>query len=93
MIEELQLPKDTTLDVEGLENRPVCPVCQEYLEDSDRDYVYRRMNPDTRWFWCPACEGHLGYHRMKRRWKVDPSDLRTSTSFRAYFGLQEGDLD
>jgi len=91
MTDKIELPKDTTLNIEGVENKPVCPVCQGYLENAGTDYLYRRMNPDTRWFWCPACLGHLGFHRMKRQWKVDPYDLNTSASFRAFFGLEEGD--
>ena len=85
--EEIKSSDDNPLNIEGLENRPICPVCQGYLESAPQDYQYRRLNPDTRWFWCPACEGHLGYHRLRKKWSVDPYDLDTSTAFRDFFGL------
>jgi len=73
------------LNAEGFENRPVCPVCQSYLEPAESGYKYSKLNPDTRWFWCETCQGHLGYHRMKSKWKVDPEDLRDSAAFREFF--------
>lgn len=88
MVEEkVNLPDNTSLNAEGKENKPLCPVCQGYLDDAARDYEYRRMNPDTRWFWCPTCVGHLGYHRMKKRWRVDPYDLTDSPAFSQFFGV------
>lgn len=85
--EKIESPTVDELNAEGLENKPVCPVCQSYLKDATNDYEYKRLNPDTRWFWCDSCEGHLGYHRMKKRWKVDPYDLEESSAFRAFFGV------
>lgn len=86
--EKVESPLVDNLNVEGLENKPVCPVCQNYLEDADNDYEYKRLNPDTRWFWCANCDGHLGYHRMKKKWKVDPYDLNDSPAFRQFFGVE-----
>lgn len=77
-----------SLNAEGFENKPVCPVCQSYLSNADKSYEYRRSNPDTRWFYCSSCKGHLGYHRMKQRWTVDPYDLNTSIIFREFFGVE-----
>ena len=54
---------------------PVCPLCVSVLSSAEYGYKYSRLNPDTRWFWCSNCEAHLGYHRMKRSWKIDPSDF------------------
>lgn len=88
-VEKIELPEDHTLNIEGKDNRPLCPVCQEYLENAGNDYEYKRLNPDTRWFWCGSCEGHLGYHRMKKRWKVDPYDLNESPAFREFFGITD----
>lgn len=85
----IDLPEDNTLNIEGKENRALCPVCQEHLDPAGNDYEYSRLNPDTRWFWCPECEGHLGYHRMKKRWRVDPYDLNSSPALREYFGIEE----
>jgi uncharacterized protein YlaI len=87
--EVLEIPNKEDLNLEHRENKPTCPVCETYLEEPDRDYEYKRLNPDTRWFWCPQCEGHLGYHRMKKRWKVDPYDLDESPAFREFFGMDE----
>jgi hypothetical protein len=87
MIDEIDSPLVDGLNAEGLENKPVCPVCQSYLENAEDGYDYKRLNADTRWFWCDTCEGHLGYHRMKKRWKVDPYDLQESAAFRAFFGV------
>ena len=85
--ETIETPATESLNAEGFENKPVCPVCQSYLENALHDYEYKRTNPDTRWFYCPSCEGHLGYHRMKKRWTVDPYDLNTSPGFREYFNI------
>ena len=87
--DEVKLPEDSSLNIEGIENRPICPVCQNYLESAAQDYEYRRLNPDTRWFWCDSCEGHLGYHRLRKKWSVDPYDLDTSVAFRSFFGIAE----
>lgn len=87
--EKLEIPADSTLNIEGKPNVPLCPMCTEILEPpKERNYVYKRMNPDTRWFWCPDCECHLGYHRMKKKWKVDPYDLDANSKVREYFGLE-----
>lgn len=85
--EKVESPMIDSLNVDGVENRPVCPVCQGYLEDAERDYEFRRQNPDTRWFYCSGCDGHLGYHRMKKKWKVDPYDLNDSAAFKEFFGV------
>lgn len=87
MSEEIEIQESNPLNIEGLANVPICPICHTYLENAAQAYEYKRLNPDTRWFWCPSCEGHLGYHRMKKRWKVDPYDLNTSASFKAFFGV------
>ena len=87
--ETIDLPVDTNLNIEGKDNRPLCPICQEYLEPAERGYEYIKLNMDTRWFWCDTCEGHLGYHRMKKKWKVDPYDLNDSPAFRQFFALDE----
>lgn len=89
--ERIESPAADNLNVEGFDNKPVCPVCQGYLEDALEDYEYRRTNTDTRWFYCPSCEGHLGYHRMKKRWSVDPYDLNTSAAFREFFGVDDAE--
>ena len=89
MIDEdmLEIPEDSTLNLEGKPNVPLCPMCTEILEGTKAGYVYKRINPDTRWFWCPECECHLGYHRMKKKWKVDPYDLDSNDKVRGHFGL------
>lgn len=86
--EKLEIPADSTLNIPGKPNVPICPLCTEVLEDADRNYVYRRHHPDTRWFWCPDCQCHLGYHRMRRKWDVDPYELEENEKLRAYFGLE-----
>ena len=88
-LELLELPADSTLNIEGKPNVPLCPMCAEILGPTPEgdQYMYKKTNPDTRWFWCPACECHLGYHRMKMKWKVDPYDLNTNNKLRGYFGL------
>ena len=83
----IELPEDSTLNVEGKDNVALCPLCTSDLVNAAQDYVYRRHNPDTRWFWCDDCGCHLGYHRMKAKWKIDPYDLNTNTKVREYFGL------
>ncbi len=75
------------LNAAGVRNVPVCPLCTEELETTSKEYKYTRHNPDTRWFWCPNCESHLGYHRMKAKWLVDPYDLDRSNALREFFGL------
>jgi hypothetical protein len=85
--DKLEIPADSTLNVEGKPNVPLCPMCTGVLEDAPKTYRYRRVNPDTRWFVCPECECHLGYHRMKKKWKVDPYDLDKNEKVRGYFGL------
>jgi hypothetical protein len=84
---DIKSPALDSLNVEGVANKPICPVCHGYLESAASDYTYKRLNPDTRWFWCENCQGHLGYHRMKKRWKVDPYDLEDSQAFRNFFGV------
>jgi len=85
--EKLELPVDTTLNVDGKRNVPLCPMCTEELKDAEKTYKYRRVNPDTRWFFCTDCNCHLGYHRMKKKWKVDPYELDANDKVRSYFGL------
>lgn len=85
--EKIAPTEDNPLNVEGFENKPICPVCQSYLESASSDYEYKRFNPDTRWFWCDTCQGHLGYHRMRRNWMIDPYDLESSAAFREFFQL------
>lgn len=85
--EQLEIPADSTLNVEGKENVALCPMCAEPLADAPRDYAYKKNNPDTRWFFCAECGCHIGYHRMKKKWKVDPYDLDGNNKVRAYFGL------
>ena len=79
------------LNIEGIANVPVCPLCTAILESAPMNYRYRRNIPDTRWFWCPDCEAHLGYHRMKAKWLVDPYDLEKSSKVREHFGLPSTD--
>lgn len=83
----IELPKDSNLNAEGKANVPLCPLCTTELDNATDTYAYKRHNPDTRWFWCPECECHLGYHRMRGGWKVDPYDLNTNAKIREYFGL------
>jgi hypothetical protein len=74
---------------ESIANVPVCPVCVEELVNAPSNYMYRKINPDTRWFWCPSCEGHFGYHRMKKKWLIDPFDYDYSNKLRVSLGLPE----
>ncbi len=87
MIDELEIPADSTLNIEGKPNVPLCPMCTTVLEPATSTYAYKRNNPDTRWFFCPECSCHLGYHRMRKTWKVDPYDLDSNNKIRGYFGL------
>ena len=87
IIDELEIPADSTLNVEGKANVALCPMCTEELSNAPDSYIYKRNNPDTRWFYCTTCDCHLGYHRMKGAWKVDPHDLNTNDTIRGYFGL------
>lgn len=73
--------------VEDLPNVPVCPICITPLESAARHYQYARLNPDTRWFYCPDCEAHLGYHRLKGTWKLDPYDYTGNDKLRERIGL------
>ena len=91
--ERLELPADHDLNIDGIRNVPICPMCTTELEDAADDYDYKRNNPDTRWFFCPDCECHLGFHRMKKKWKVDPYDLDENNKVRAYFGLDPVETD
>ena len=91
--DKLVIPADSTLNVEGKANVALCPMCTEALEPAPKEYAYRRVNPDTRWFWCPECGCHLGYHRMNRSWKVDPYDLDSNDKVRSYFGLEPSGTD
>ena len=84
---KLEIPADSTLNIEGKPNVALCPMCTEVLESAAAAYLYKRNLPDTRWFWCPVCECHLGYHRMKKKWDVDPYELEENEKLRAYFGL------
>ncbi len=79
---------DANLDnVANLPNVPVCPICTSILENAARDYKYRRLNPDTRWFFCEDCESHIGYHRMKGTWRIDPYDYTNNNKLRERIGL------
>ena len=89
----ITLPEDTTLNVEGKANVPLCPMCTGELVNAEKGYEYRKNNPDTRWFFCETCDCHLGYHRMKKRWQVDPYDLEDNNQVRAYFGLGPVETD
>lgn len=89
--DRIEVPNDSNLNIEGKSNQPLCPVCQSYLEKPLDGYEMPRLNPDTRWFWCPSCEGHLGYHRMRKSWKVDAIDLYESAAFREYFNVDESE--
>ncbi len=77
----------TGLNVAGIANVPVCPVCTTELGSAPTDYKYRRNVPDTRWFWCEDCGAHFGYHRMKAKWLIDPFDLNNNNKIREHFGL------
>ena len=80
---------DSNLNIEGLDNVPICPMCTTPLSDVEEGYRYAYNNPDTRWFWCEECKGHFGYHRMKANWRVDPFDLESSDKLKEQFGIVE----
>lgn len=76
MVEELrELSPEEVKDPGEAARVPTCPLCGSVLEKAEEGYVYKRLNPDTRWFWCETCDAHLGYHRMKARWRIDPADF------------------
>jgi len=81
------------LNATGVRNVPVCPLCTEELENTPKEYTYAQHNPDTRWFWCSSCQSHLGYHRMKAKWSIDPYDLDKSNTLREHFGLEPIDQE
>ena len=85
--QELEISEDMNLNIEGKRNVPLCPMCAEELASAQAGYSYKRINPDTRWFWCEECGCHLGFQRMKKKWKVDPHDLDSNDKIREYFGL------
>ncbi len=70
-----------------LPNVPVCPICINVLGSAPKNYKYSRLNPDTRWFYCKDCETHVGYHRMKGTWKLDPYDYTHNDKLRERIGL------
>jgi len=79
---------DANLDaIADLPNVPVCPICTGLLEKAKADYKYSRLNPDTRWFYCEDCTTHVGYHRMKATWKLDPYDYTNNNVLRERIGL------
>ena len=81
------------------ETERLCQRTKEYQEDLRKDRERRKPKPNQRMdddipqvlssydFWCEDCQCHLGYHRMKKKWKVDPYDLNANDKVRAYFGL------
>ena len=79
--------EDNLAEMDSLPTVPVCPVCTNILESADADYQYARLNPDTRWFYCEDCETHVGYHRMKGTWKLDPYDYSNNNKLRERIGL------
>jgi len=86
--EKLDTSATDTLNAGDIENLPVCPMNPEVkLEKAENSYSYKRSNPDTRWFKCPGCDCHLGYHRMKKKWRVDPHELDENNALRECFGL------
>ena len=83
-------PIDFEADLSGIEdlpNVPICPICITPLESAPTNYQYARLIPDTRWFYCPDCEAHLGYHRLKGTWKLDPYDYTNNDKLRERIGL------
>ena len=64
----------TAEEIEAASRVPTCPFCSTPLTDAPTNYMYRRLHPDTRWFWCESCQSHLGRHRMRRSWTIDPYD-------------------
>ena len=89
--DKLKTSATELLNIEGIANVPTCPLCQAELGGVSVGYEYKRINPDTRWFWCPGCKAHMWYHRMKGTWKVDPYDLEHSKELRENFGLTSQD--
>lgn len=90
MIDDKPVDLDTgsvPTNLKDVPNVPICRVCQTILEDAAKNYKYRRLNPDTRWFRCPDCEAHYGYHRMKGSWRVSPEDYSNNSKVRERFGL------
>lgn len=79
------------LNIKGISNVPVCPLCTTPLESVSSNYKFKQNIPDTRWFWCSSCAAHLGYHRMKAKWSVDPIDFDNSNRVREYFGFTNTD--
>jgi len=65
----------TDEEIDQLSRIPTCPFCDAVLQNAADSYSYKRSQPDTRWFWCPDCEAHLGHHRMRATWTIDPYDL------------------
>ena len=87
-MEETPVDIDTSLTEAGeLPNVPVCPICITTLAKAKKGYRYIILNPDTRWFYCPDCESHVGYHRMKGSWKIDPYDYTNNDKLRERIGL------
>lgn len=66
----------TNDEIDYLSRVPTCPFCNSEIKTASSDYSYRRTYPDCRWFWCESCQAHLGRHRMKGTWIVDPYDLQ-----------------
>lgn len=62
--------------------------CEAELQDAPDDYQFKKLNPDTRWFVCPDCDAHWGYHRMKGTWKVDPYDYTHNPRVKHILGLE-----
>jgi hypothetical protein len=86
--EILETSATDSLNAGSIRNLPVCPMNPEVeLENVDKSYSYRRLNPDTRWFTCPNCECHVGYHRMRKKWLIDPYDLDFNNKARECYGL------
>ena len=78
---------DNLESIENPPNVPVCPICIGLLEKAAQGYQYAHLNPDTRWFYCEDCTVHVGYHRMKGNWKIDPYDYSNNNKLRERIGL------
>jgi uncharacterized protein with PIN domain len=85
--DKIEIPEGSTLNVEDRPNVALCPMCTNPLESAPDNYIYKKTEPDTRWFYCPDCDCHYGYHRMKGKWKVSPHDLNINDTVREHFGL------
>ena len=85
--DRIELSEESNLNIEGKPNAPLCPMCTEVLVNAGKNYHYSKSEPDTRWFLCPDCDCHYGYHRMKGVWKVSPHDLDVNDKVRGYYGL------